>query len=64
MSLLWKRWVRERGTDCYCPIDDSDGCVVLGMNMIGEPPADAEVVGEFYFDEVDGLIIVPAEATQ
>ncbi len=48
-----KRWVRERNTDCYCPIEDDNHTVVLGMNFIGDPPG--EVVGEFWFDAEGGL---------
>lgn len=41
-------WIRERGTDCYCPIED--GNIVIGMNLITtEPPGPC--VGEFWYDK-------------
>ena len=54
---IWKRWVRERGTEppTYCPIDDKKGAIVTGMNMIGY--CRGEVVGEFWYNK-DGSIEV------
>jgi hypothetical protein len=53
----WTKWVRERGTDCYCPIED-DGSVVIGMNLIGFPMREkGRVVGEFYYDKSGELVV-------
>lgn len=56
---MFKRWLRERDTDCYCPIDDEDGSIVLGMNYIGECPG--ELVGEFFYREGGEIELVPIE---
>ena len=55
---MYKKWVREKGTDCYCPIEGSR--VVVGMNMIGSCPG--ELVGQFYYKGRD-LIIEPLETS-
>ena len=53
-------WVKERGTDWYCPLDiiRFDGMmlesrVVTGMNFMGDPEKahkNALVVGEFWYE--------------
>lgn len=56
--IIYKKWVREKETDCYCPIDGSS--VVVGMNIIGICPG--ELVGQFYYKGCD-LIIEPFETS-
>ena len=54
-------WVKERGTDWYCPLkiwyfDGKliDCAVVTGMNFMGDPEKTHEnalVVGEFWYED-------------
>lgn len=50
-----KRYVREKGTDCYCELTEYD-YIETGMNLITKTPPE-NVVGEFYYNE-DGELIV------
>jgi hypothetical protein len=43
-----KYWIRERGTDCYCPIED--GKILTGMNLVTISPPGI-CVGEFWYDK-------------
>jgi hypothetical protein len=45
-----KYWIRERGTDCYCPVEGSN--IVTGMNFITtESHLPGICVGEFWYDK-------------
>ena len=45
-----KRWLRERGTDAYCPYEQEGEhvIVVTGLTFLGAP--DEPVDGEFWYD--------------
>jgi hypothetical protein len=54
-------WVKERGTDTYCPLEIDDvgniTNIVTGMNYIGLDTSrkDVRVVGEFWYDNANEI---------
>jgi hypothetical protein len=48
-------WVKERGKDCYSPIDLDTNEVMIGLCIItNEPPG--EVFGEYWFEDSEVII--------
>jgi hypothetical protein len=43
-------FLRERGTDGYCPYDTETGELLTGMSYISKVPPE-NVVGEFWYNE-------------
>jgi len=51
-----KQYVREKGSGCFCPIED--GFVYVGLNYFDtRPPQNGEVIGEFYYDAAGEVIV-------
>lgn len=51
-----ENWVKERGKDCYSPIDLDNNEVMVGFCIItNEPPGD--VLGEYWFEKDDNVIV-------
>lgn len=61
--MLDEYYLRERGTDCYCPgVFDKDGYltnIMTGMNILGTPPG--KVVGEFWYEPDGSISVAPIE---
>ena len=49
-------WVRERGTNCWCPFEPPN-TVLLGMNLITDKPPGVDA-GWFWFNDDNVMEIV------
>ena len=52
---MMDQWLRQRGTQCWCPYEPPDK-VIVGLNLIADTPP-GEDVGEFWYDKDDELHI-------